>query len=352
MLIRSAVPPGGGGDLFQRAAGNPLLTAQCWPDPVNAVLNPGAALVDGVTVLLCRVEDRRGISQLTVARSADGVSDWVADPTPLLSPSAGHPQEAWGVEDPRITRVDELDCWVIAYTAYGPHGPAVALASTRDFASVQRLGVVRPPEDKNAALLPRRVGGDFILFHRPVSVIGGHPGVWLSRSTDVRGWNAPEPVFGARPDGWDSASVGIGPPPIETPEGWLVIYHGVRDTSAGALCRVGLLLLDLDHPTVVRSRSPEWVLSPTEPYELTGNVPGVVFPSGMTHQSDTGELRLYYGAADTCIAMATARLTAVLTRLLTPAHPWPPPRPTGPAAEGHQTYLPGIEPVKKKEAPA
>ena len=84
------------GDPFVRAPNNPLLTAQGWPHPVNAVLNPGATLVDGVTVLLCRVEDRRGISQLTVARSADGVSNWVADPTPLLSPSAGHPQEAWG----------------------------------------------------------------------------------------------------------------------------------------------------------------------------------------------------------------------------------------------------------------
>ena len=169
----SAVPPGGGGELFLRAVGNPLLTARRWPDPVNAVLNPGAALVDGVTVLLCRVEDRRGISELTVARSPDGVSNWVIDPAPLLSPSAGHPQEAWGVEDPRITRVDELGRWVIAYTAYGPRGPAVALATTRDFTSMQRLGVVRAPEDKNAALLPRRVGGDFVLFHRPVSVIGG-----------------------------------------------------------------------------------------------------------------------------------------------------------------------------------
>ena len=326
------MPPGGDGDLFLRARGNPLLTAQRWPDPVNAVLNPGAALVDGVTVLLCRVEDRRGISQLTVARSADGVSNWVVDPTPLLSPSAGHPQEAWGVEDPRITRVDELDCWVIAYTAYGPQGPAVALATTRDFTSVQRLGVVRAPEDKNAALLPRRVGGDFILFHRPVSVIGGRPGVWLSRSTDLRGWAAPEPVFGPRPGGWwDSARVGIGPPPIETPEGWLVIYHGVRDTTAGALYRVGLLLLDLDHPTVVRARAAEWVLGPTEPYELTGNVPGVVFPCGLTHHPDTGELRLYYGAANTCIAMATARLADVLTHLLADHTPEPgTPRPGTP----------------------
>jgi predicted GH43/DUF377 family glycosyl hydrolase len=314
------VPPGGGGELFLRAVGNPLLTARRWPDPVNAVLNPGAALVGGVTVLLCRVEDRRGISELTVARSADGVSNWVADRTPLLSPSAGHPQEAWGMEDPRITRVDELDRWVIAYTAHGPQGPAVALATTRDFTSVQRLGVVRAPEDKNAALLPRRVGGDFILFHRPVSVIGGRPGVWLSRSTDLHGWAAPEPVFGPRPGWWDSARVGIGPPPIETPEGWLVIYHGVRDTVAGALYRVGLVLLDLDHPTVVRARTPDWVLGPTEQYERTGNVPGVVFPCGLTHHPDTGELRLYYGAANTCIAMATARLDDVLTQLLADSH--------------------------------
>jgi len=154
-----------------------------------------------------------------------------------------------------------------------------------------------------------------------VSVIGGRPGVWLSRSTDLRGWAAPEPVFGPRPGWWDSARVGIGPPPIETPEGWLVIYHGVRDTTAGALYRVGLLLLDLGNPTVVRARAAEWVLGPSEPYELTGNVPGVVFPSGLTHQPATDELRLYYGAANSCVAMATARLTAVLTHLLTQPTP-------------------------------
>jgi predicted GH43/DUF377 family glycosyl hydrolase len=227
------------------------------------------------------------------------------------------------VADPRITRVDELDCWVIASTAYGPQGPAVALATTRDFTSVQRLGVVRTPEGKNAALLPRRVGGSFILFHRPVSVIVGRPGVWLSRSTDLRGWAAPEPVFGPRPGWWDWARVGIGPPPIETPDGWLVIYHGVRDTTAGALYRVGLMLLDLHNPTLVRTRSAEWVLGPAEPYERTGNVPGVVFPCGLTHHPGTDELRLSYGAASTCIALASARLTAVLTHLLIQPTPEP-----------------------------
>jgi len=305
-----------------------MLTAARWPYPATAVLNPGATLVDGATVLLCRVEDRRGISHLTVARSADGVSNWVVDPVPLLGPTTDHPEECWGVEDPRVTRVDELDCWVIAYTAFGGQGAAVALATTRDFRTVDRLGVVCPPEDKDAALLPRRVNGEYILFHRPVSAIGGRPGVWLSRSTDLRGWAGPEPVFGARPGGWwDSARVGIGPPPIETPHGWLVLYHGVRDTVAGALYRVGLLLLDLNNPALVLARSAEWVLGPTAEYELTGQVPGVIFPCGLTLDQTADELRLYYGAANTCIAMATAPLTKVITHLASLAALSTPPGP-------------------------
>lgn len=305
-----------GSQLFRRDAGNPLLAPNRWPYPVNSVMNAGAALVDADTVLLCRVEDRRGFSHLTVARSRDGVSNWVVDDAPLLAPDPSHPEESWGVEDARVTRVDELDAWVIAYTAFGPGGPSISLATTRDFRSVERLGVVRPPEDKNGALLPRRVGGEHILFHRPVSVMGGRADIWLSRSADLRGWSSPEPVIGARPGGWwDSARVGMGPPPLETAEGWLVVYHGVRQTVAGSLYRAGLALLDLDDPSKVVRRCSEWVLGPSETYELTGDVPGVVFPCGMVHDTTTDELRLYYGAADTCVAMASASLADVVDYL-------------------------------------
>jgi predicted GH43/DUF377 family glycosyl hydrolase len=280
-------------------------------------MNAGATMVGDDTVLLCRVEDRRGISHLTVARSRDGVSNWVVDDHPLLAPSPDHPEEEWGVEAPRVTRVDELDCWVIAYTAFGPGGPAVSLATTRDFVSVERLGPVFPPEDKNASLLPRRVGGDFVLFHRPVAVIGGRADVWISRSNDLRSWTAPEPVFGARPGGWwDSARIGVGPPPLETTDGWLVVYHGVRQTVAGALYRVGLAMLDLDNPAVVTKRCDEWVLSPAEPYELIGDVPGVVFPCGLIHDKAAGQLRLYYGAADCRIGMASANFDDVMAYVL------------------------------------
>ena len=306
-----------GDGLFARARANPLLAPTRWPYRINAVLNAAATLVGDETVLVCRVEDRRGISHLTVARSADGISNWVVGANPLIAPSLEHPEEEWGVEDPRVTRVDELDAWVIAYTAFGRRGPAVSLALTRDFLTVERLGVVCPPEDKNASLLPRRVDGNFVLFHRPVASVGGRADVWISRSPDLLSWGTPEPVFGARPGGWwDSARIGVGPPPLETPEGWLVVYHGVRQTVAGALYRVGLALLDLEDPSKVIKRCDEWVLGPREDYELIGDVPGVVFPCGMTHRPETGELRLYYGAADTCIGMAAGRLDEVLAYVM------------------------------------
>ena len=309
-------------ELFVRHSGNPLLTGNRWPYTVNAVLNAGAAEVDGTTVLLCRVEDRRGLSHLTVARSPDGFSNWVVDNQPLLEPDPARSYEAWGVEDPRITWVAELQTWVIVFTSFGPGGPSLSLATTSDFRTVHRLGMVRAPEDKNGALLPRQIGGSYILFHRPVSSLTQRSDIWLSRSTDLTSWSPPEPVLGARPGGWwDSARIGVGPPPIETSEGWLMIYHGVRQTVAGALYRAGAALLDLDDPTRVIRRSPEWVLGPTEPYELIGDVPGVVFPCGMIHDTATDRLRLYYGAADSCVGLATANLRTLISYLLDHGEP-------------------------------
>jgi predicted GH43/DUF377 family glycosyl hydrolase len=304
-------------ELFTRYRGNPLLTPNRWPYTVNAVMNAGAAEVDGTTVLLCRVEDRRGLSHLTVARSRNGFSNWVVDEKPLIESDPSLEYEIWGVEDPRLTWLEELRVWVITFTSFGPGGPGLSMATTKDFRTVERLGMVKAPEDKNGAVLPRRVGGDFILFHRPVTALTHRADIWLSRSQDLQLWHPPEPVLGSRPGGWwDSARIGVGPPPLETPEGWLMIYHGVRETVAGALYRAGLALLDLEEPTRVLRRCAEWVLGPREEYELVGDVPGVVFPCGLLHDPNTDELRLYYGAADTCIAMATASKKAVLDFLL------------------------------------
>jgi predicted GH43/DUF377 family glycosyl hydrolase len=301
--------------LFTRHPGNPLLSPERWPYSINAVMNAGATLVGNETLLLCRVEDRRGFSHLTCARSRDGASNWIVDDRPALEYDGTHDEEEWGVEDPRVTFVPELGRWIITYTAFGRGGPGVSLAQTEDFKTFERLGMAMAPEDKNAVLLPRRVGGDWLLFHRPVLAAGAN--VCVSRSTDLKSWREPELVLHRREGGWwDSARVGMGPPPLETEHGWLAVYHGVRQTVAGGLYRAGLALLDLDQPAVVLRRSEEWVLGPGADYEVSGDVPNVVFPCGLVHHPDTDKLFLYYGAADTRIGLATASRADVLDYLL------------------------------------
>ncbi len=303
-------------ELFQRHVANPLLSAEDWPYPVNAVFNPGAAVLEGETVLLARVEALTGISHLTVARSPNGIDGWAIDAEPLLCPADDVDSEQWGFEDPRTVWVPELDRYVITCTCYGPAGPAVFLATTKDFGTVERHGIVQAPDDKNAALLPERVGGKWILFHRPTTGFGEYrPSgeIFLSRSSDLHSWSAPEQVLRPRSGAWwDSLRIGLGPPPLKTERGWLVIYHGVKQTVSGGIYRVGLALLELVEPTRVLGRADDWVFGPAAPYERQGDVPNAVFPCGLVHDAAADEVRLYYGAADTTICVATARVGELL----------------------------------------
>ena len=153
-----------------------------------------------------------------------------------------------------------------------------------------RHGIIRHPEDKNAALLPHRIDGKWVLFHRPKTEFGGAKGeIVLSRSDDLESWSAPEQVLRPREGAWwDASRIGIGPPPLETEHGWLLIYHGVKEMVGGSIYRVGLALLDRDEPTRVLHRLPEWVLAPDAPYERTGDVPNAVFPCGARPRSGVG----------------------------------------------------------------
>lgn len=306
-------------EVFKRYQGNPIITAADMPYPASSVFNPGAVEIDGETLLLMRVEDRRGMSHLTVARSADGFTDWRIDKTPTLpADPIGHPEELWGIEDARITYLADEGRWFITYTAYSSAGPCVALASTADFRSFERLGPVMPPEDKDAALFPTKFGGRYAMIHRPVtSQPAPKANIWLSFSPDLKHWGDHQVLLAAREGGWwDANKVGMSPPPLLCDEGWLLMYHGVRTTISGGIYRLGLALLDRDDPTKVLRRSDEWLFTPTEAYEREGDVDEVVFPCGWLLIGD--DVRLYYGAADTCVAVATARLTDLLSWLATP----------------------------------
>jgi predicted GH43/DUF377 family glycosyl hydrolase len=308
--------------LFSRHPDNPLITVEQLPYRASSVFNPGAARVDGETVLLLRVEDLRGISHLEVARSRDGVSGWRFDPEPLLAPQPDrHPEEVWGCEDPRLTWLPEREEWAIAYTAYSRRGPLVSLAMTRDFREVRRLGPIMPPEDKDAALFPRRIDGRWAMIHRP-SPLRGNAHMWISFSPDLRHWGDHALLLEAR-DGawWDAGKIGLGPPPLETEDGWLVCYHGVHVTAGGPIYRIGLALLDLDNPRVVLRRTEEWVFGPSAAYERGGDVDKVVFPTGWVHDPVTDTLSMYYGAADTVVALATAPMRDVLEHVTHASRP-------------------------------
>jgi len=300
-------------DIFRRHKQNPILTAADWPYPVHSVFNPGATLLaDGTTLLLCRVEDKRGLSHLCAARSANGVDGWIIDATPTFPADPdNHPEELWGVEDPRLTWIPELKKFAVVYTAYSLEGPGVALALTEDFKTFERFGLIMSPEDKDACLLPNRIGEYWALVHRPVSPLEAN--IWISYSSDLRHWGSHKPMLEARKGGWwDANKIGLSPPPIETPQGWLVLYHGVKHTAAGSLYRIGLALFDLHTPERCLKRGTEWIFGPEEDYERNGDVGYAVFPCGHTLAPDGDTLRIYYGAADTSIGLATGSVKAML----------------------------------------
>jgi len=300
--------------LLRRHPTNPILTSADWPYEVNSVFNAGAVCpAAGETVLLCRVEDRSGRSHLCAARSADGVGDWEIDREPTLLPdAANHPEETWGIEDPRVVWLEELGKYGVCYTAYSEPGPAVSLALTEDFHHFERIGNILPPENKDAGLLPHRVDGRWAMLHRPVSSeAAGH--IWIAYSPDLRHWGDHKLVLKARRGSWwDARKIGLSAPPIETATGWLMIYHSVRSTVGGAVYRVGLSLLDLENPSKCLLRSDEWVLSPEAAYERSGDVGNVVFPCGACIDDDGDTLRLYYGAADTSVSLVTGSVARLL----------------------------------------
>ncbi len=301
-------------DLFARDSHNPILTADNVPVSAAAVLNPGATMQGDEVVLLLRVEDAHGVSSIYVARSANGVDGWQVQEKPIIDAgSACWPYEQWGCEDPRITYLPDRQAWHITYTAYSPAGAAVAMARTTDFVSAERLGLIFPPNNKDAALLPALFEGRYASLHRPDAGVGIQ-NIWMSYSTDLTYWGQPHSVLleGAGP-AWDAIRIGTGPPPIETPQGWLLIYHGVKLYAGSMVYRAGLALLDRHKPHKVKARSPQAIFRPSAHYELSGLVPNVVFPSGLLLRGD--ELWLYYGAADSSVCLATARLKDTLNVL-------------------------------------
>jgi len=221
--------------------------------------------------------------------------------------------EEFGVEDPRITPIG--DTFYITYVAVSRHGVSTALASTKDFKSFQRHGILFPPENKDVVLFPEKIGGEYLALHRPNAATPfSKPEMWTARSPDLIHWGRHEQFLGGT-DAWDIGRIGAGPPPIRTPAGWLEIYHGnsrrEEDTGIGVYSG-GALLLDLENPRRILGRAGQLFVPQTK-YELEGFVPNVVFPTGIVPRDET--VLIYYGAADTFTAVVEFSLREILNSL-------------------------------------
>jgi predicted GH43/DUF377 family glycosyl hydrolase len=271
---------------------------------------PGLNLSDSRAIIL---KDRcllTSLSHLRLARSTDGVS-FTVDHAPALFPS--EPYEEYGMEDPRIAKID--DTYYITYTAVSRHGIAVGLASTQDFRTFTRHGLIMGPENKDVMLFAGRVNGKYYMLHRPTVNGVGTLQIWLAESPDMLHWGGHRPLAAMRPDGWDSHRIGGGDVPFLTDEGWLTIYHGVNREQGYCL---GALLLDRDDPSRVIARSSEPLLLPEAEYERVGFYGNVVFTCG-TVLDDEGMLHIYYGSADEHTCRASIALDDVLDSLKVPA---------------------------------
>ncbi len=296
-------------DLLERYEGNPVITAADIPFTCNTVFNGGVLKLNEIYTILLRVEGQHGYSVFALGRSRDGYQ-FEIERLPVMIPAGEGPMsryEVAGVEDPRITLL-EGDIYVV-YTAFSGYGPVMALARTENFSTFERLGIISEPGNKDGMLFPRRVAGRYVRFDRPIG--NGVGRIWVSFSEDLEHWGDSRAVISPRPGYWDSYRIGASCVPIETETAWLEIYHGVKMTSSGPIYRAGVVLLDLEDPSVVVARSEVPVLAPRTDYERIGDINNVVFPSAAVLEDD-GEVKVYYGAADTSICVATATLQELM----------------------------------------
>ncbi|HOF89519.1 MAG TPA: glycoside hydrolase family 130 protein [Armatimonadota bacterium] len=252
--------------------------------------DPRAVIVNGEVLLST-------LSHLRLARGKDGYH-FDIEKRPAIFPT--EPYEEYGIEDPRMTVIEGTA--YINYTAVSRYGVCVALASTDDFVTYHKHGVILPPENKNVVIFPERVGEHYVMIHRPATSGLGNQQMWLAYSHDMENWGHHVPLMSKRPGMWDSIRIGAGAVPIKTEHGWLEIYHGVNEQQGYCL---GAVLLDLHDPATILARSSIPFLIPETEYERTGFYGNVVFTCGAvvtTRESDP-VVHIYYGAADTVSAL-------------------------------------------------
>jgi beta-1,4-mannooligosaccharide/beta-1,4-mannosyl-N-acetylglucosamine phosphorylase len=303
-------PPAGTTGVLWRSSRNPILTRDGIPG-ANSVFNSAVVPFGGGFAGVFRVDDTRRTMNLHAGRSADGLH-WEIEPEPIvLVPADRRVAELQDrfehAYDPRVTWIE--DRYYVTWCS-GYHGPTIGVACTTDFETFHQLEHAFLPFNRNGVLFPRRIHGSYAMLSRPSD--GGHTpfgDVFLSESPDLVHWGRHRHVLAPVPLTWESTKVGAGPTPIETDDGWLVLYHGVLTSCNGFVYSMGAALLDLDEPWKVVARGSRYLLAPHAPYERVGDVPNVVFPCAALVEREADRVSVYYGAADTVVCLAFGHLS-------------------------------------------
>jgi len=267
-------------------------------DPENSFSDPRLIVRPKETYLT-------SISHLRLARSTDGIRFQVDDQPAIQAASK---YETFGIEDPRITQIG--GDYYVGYVGVSPLGVTTCLASTRDFQSFERRGVIFHPDNKDVAIFPADIGGKYYALHRPHSSLFRRNDIWIAESPDLVAWGNHRHLIGTREGMWDEQRIGAGAPPFRIEEGWLEIYHGADRDDRYCL---GVLLLDGQEPWKVLARSDRPLFEPRAQYECCGFFGRVVFTCGLLFEEQT--LKIYYGAADTTICHAEIPLADVYGNL-------------------------------------
>lgn len=299
------------GQIFKRCADNPIIEASALPIRARTVFNPGAVKLGNEYIIMADVTLPSSPIIFWIFRSRDGVH-FTPDPQPVNWPAPDPIHEEHCVYDPRITYMESEGRYLICYASQAHTGVRVGIVETADFKTFKRIAIASENENRNAALFPEKINGLYARFDRPFEANESGGAIWISYSPDLVFWGKSQPVLKTREGFWDHHKVGAGAVPIKTSEGWLEIYHGVLKNCNGLVYQLGVCLLDLEDPSTVIARGTYPVFTPETIYEQTGYVPNVVFTTNAIVEND-GMVKIYYGAADTCIGLATAKLSDLIT---------------------------------------
>jgi beta-1,4-mannooligosaccharide/beta-1,4-mannosyl-N-acetylglucosamine phosphorylase len=280
---------------------NPIIRRNPIPG-VARIFNSAVMPYEDGFIGVFRGEQTNGIPYIYLGHSKDALH-WTFDPEKIpFTDEAGKPFMPRYAYDPRLVKVEDTYYIIWCQDFYGA---AIGAAKTKDFKTFTRLENPFLPYNRNAVVFPRKIHGNFCMLSRP-SDTGHTPfgSIYLSESPDFTYWGKHRLVMDKSEEWWESLKIGAGAAPIETSEGWLLLYHGVSSTCNGYVYSIGGAILDLDEPSRVKYRCSTFLLTPEEWYEERGFVPNVCFPCATIQDPATGRMAIYYGAADTYVSVA------------------------------------------------